>query len=356
MDEHDDGLVETVDREAEKGRFPFYDRARSQNLAPLWRVLHGLVTAEPKHDAVPAIWRYEDVRPFLMETCEIISTEESERRVMVLENPGLPGQSRITQSLFCGLQTILPGEIAPAHRHVAAALRFIVEGDNAYTAIDGERTMMQPGDFVITPSWTWHDHGNESDGPMVWIDGLDMHIVNLLGASFRELHPDKIFPTNRPSGTSTAIAGSNMLPEGYDRRSQTSPIFSYPYAITRESLFQLSRVQDPDPCHAFKLNYINPVTGGAAMPTISTAMQLIPKGFVSVPYRSTAGTVFAVVEGRGQVTIGTECFAFAPKDIFVVPSWLPFTVAAAEDSTIFSFSDRIVQEKLDIFREHRGDA
>src|SRR3546814_8508042 len=122
---HDDGLVETVDREAGKGRFEFYDRARAQNLAPLWRVLHGLVTAEPKHGAVPARWRYEDVRPFLMETCTLISTEESERRVLVLENPGLPGQSRITQSLFCGLQTILPGEVAPAHRHVASALRFI---------------------------------------------------------------------------------------------------------------------------------------------------------------------------------------------------------------------------------------
>lgn len=356
MDMHDDGLVETVDREAEKGRFEFYDRARAQNLAPLWRVLHGLVTAEPKTGAVPAIWRYEEVRPFLMETCDLISTEESERRVLVLENPGLPGQSRITQSLFCGLQTILPGEIAPAHRHIASALRFIVEGRDAYTAIDGERTIMHPGDFVITPSWTWHDHGNESDGPMVWIDGLDMHIVNLLGASFRENYPGKTFPTNRPTGTSQAIAGSNMLPEGYERRSQTSPLFSYPYAVARDSLEQLRRVEDPDRCHAHKLNYINPVTGGSAMPTISTAIQLFPKGFTTDAYQSTAGTIFAVVEGSGEVTIAGEKFLFAPKDIFVVPSWCPFTIRAAEDSTIFTYSDRIVQEKLDLFREQRGEA
>ena len=158
-------------------------------------MLHGLVTAVPAPRCVPAHWRYADVRPYVMEACGLISTEEAERRVMVLENPGLPGQSRITQSLFCGLQIILPGEVAPAHRHVASALRFIIEGKDAYTAVGGERTMMQPGDFVITPSMTWHDHGNLGDAPMVWLDGLDMHIVNLFDASFREGYPGKVHPT-----------------------------------------------------------------------------------------------------------------------------------------------------------------
>lgn len=124
-----------------------------------------------------------------------IGTEEAERRVLVLENPGLAGQSKITPSLFCGLQIILPGEIAPAHKHVASALRFIVEGSGAYSAIAGEKTMMEVGDFVITPSMTWHDHGNESDAPMVWIDGLDMHMVNLFSASFRENYPGAVHPT-----------------------------------------------------------------------------------------------------------------------------------------------------------------
>lgn len=148
----DDGMVKTVDRTAELGRADFYDRARDVNLAPLWRVLHGLVTETPKAAALPAHFAYDRVRPYLMEACDLIGTEEAERRVMVLENPGLPGQSKITTSLFCGLQIILPGEIAPAHRHVASALRFIVEGKDAYSAIGGEKTMMEVGDFVITPS------------------------------------------------------------------------------------------------------------------------------------------------------------------------------------------------------------
>ena len=116
-----DGLVETVDLAAEAGRFGFYGRAARHSLAPLWRVLGGLVTETPRVTAVPAHWSYAEVRPYLIEACDLISTEEAERRVLVLENPGLAGQSRITPSLFAGLQIILPGEIAPAHRHVASA-------------------------------------------------------------------------------------------------------------------------------------------------------------------------------------------------------------------------------------------
>lgn len=351
----DDGFVDTVDRAAEAGRTPFYDRARNQSLAPLWRVLGGLVAEEPKSPAVPAFWAYGDVRPYLIEACDIISTEEAERRVLVLENPGLPGQSRITPSLFCGYQIILPGEIAPAHRHVASALRFILEGDNAYTAVAGERTMMEPGDFVITPSWTWHDHGSESDGPMVWIDGLDMHIVNLFSASFREGYPGQTHPVARPEGSAMAEAGYNLLPVDFEPTSQTSPIFNYPYRRTREALDRVSRVRAPDACHGFKMHYINPVNGQTAMPTITAAMQLLPKGFSSQPYRSTAGTVFSVVEGKGAVTVGDKRFVLGPKDLFVVPSWYPYRIEAETDLIIFSYSDRVVQEKLDLFRESRGN-
>jgi gentisate 1,2-dioxygenase len=351
-----DGLVETVDRVAELGRAEFYERASRESLAPLWRVLNGLVTVEPKSDAIPAHFSYQQVRPYLMEACDLIGTQEAERRVLVLENPGLAGQSKITPSLFCGLQIILPGEIAPAHRHVASALRFIMEGRDAYSAIAGEKTMMEEGDFVITPSMTWHDHGNESDGPMVWMDGLDMHIVNLLSCSFREAYPGKVHPTLKPQGGTLAEVGYNMVPEGYSHGSQTSPIFSYSYRRTREALDRISRFREVDACHGFRLNYINPLTGGPAMPTLTTAMRLLPKGFVTAPYRSTAGTVFSLVEGRARVRVGDRHFTIAPRDIFVVPSWHEVVFEADEDAVIFSYSDQIVQEKLDLFRELRGPA
>ena len=129
---------------------------------------------------MPALWKYRDVRPYLMESGELISAEEAERRVLVLENPGMRGASSITHSLYAGLQLILPGEIAPSHRHIQSALRFVIEGNGAYTAVDGERVTMHPGDFIITPSWTWHDHGNPGTEPVVWLDGLDVPMVVLL--------------------------------------------------------------------------------------------------------------------------------------------------------------------------------
>lgn len=351
-----EGIVPTVDLAAEEGRKDFYARAKQEHLAPLWRVLHGLVTEKPVTRAQPAIWHYKDIRPYLMEACELIGAAEAERRVMVLENPGLLGQSRITQSLFAGLQVILPGEIAPAHRHTASALRFIVEGRKAFTAVAGERTFMEPGDFVITPSWTWHDHGHEGEGPMVWLDGLDMHVVNMLGASFREDLGGKAHKLERPEGAAPAEFGNNLVPVDSTHRSQTSPIFNYPYRRSRESLDSLSRTRGPDPCHAYKMKYINPLHGGWAMPTISTWLQLLPKGFKTAPYRSTDSAVFTVVEGRGRSTIGGERFAWGPHDIFVAPSWLAHKHEASEDAVLFIYSDRVIQEKLDLWRESREKA
>jgi len=348
------GIVASVDLEAEQGRGEFYGRAREQSLTPLWRVLHGLVTEVPKPGCAPHLWRYAQVRPYLMEACELISAKEAERRVLVLENPALPGQSRITQSMFGGLQIILPGEVAPPHRHIASALRFIIEGHDAYTAVAGERTTMHPGDFVITPSWTWHDHGNESDAPMVWLDGLDMHIVNLMGASFREGYAGERHPLTRPEGAAWAEAGTNLLPVGHVCASQTSPIFNYPYDRTREALDRLARFREIDPWHGHKMRYINPVTGGWAMPTIATWMQLLPRGFGSRAYRSTDSTIFVVVEGQGRSRVGDFDFEWGPHDIFVVPSWVAVQHVAGSDAVLFSYSDRAVQEKLDLLREEKS--
>ena len=153
-----------IDQAVMQQRRAYYERIGTRKMAPLWEVLHALVIPQPKSACMPAIWHYADIRDDIMEAGRLITAKEAERRVLILENPGMPGQSRITTSLYAGLQLILPGEVAPAHRHTQSALRFIVEGDGAYTAVDGEKTIMHEGDFVITPSWTWHDHGNDSDG------------------------------------------------------------------------------------------------------------------------------------------------------------------------------------------------
>ena len=326
------------------------------NLAPLWERLHALVTAEPVSPVQPAIWHYREVRPHLMRAGELISAEEATRRVLILENPGLKGQTSITHSLFAGLQLILPGEVAPAHRPTQSALRFIIEGEGAYTAVDGERTTMHPGDFVITPSWTWHDHGNPSSAPMVWLDGLDIPIVRLLDASFAEPGDRAMQAVTRPEGDNEARFANNLLPVDWRPAVKTSPVFNYPYSRSRASLEVMSRNGEPDPCHGHKLRYVNPATGDFAMPTIAAFIQLLPAGFATRPYRSTDATVFVAVEGEGQTRIGDQLFEWQAHDIFVVPSWAPVSHQAAREAVLFSYSDRPVQEKLGLWREQRGNA
>jgi gentisate 1,2-dioxygenase len=337
-------------------RQQFYDRIAPANLAPLWEQLHSLVTSAPVPKCLPTVWRYRDVRPFLMQSGSLITAQEATRRVLMLMNPGLGGQASITGSLFAGLQLIMPGEVAPAHRHTQSALRFIIEGHGAYTAVDGERTLMEPGDFVITPSWTWHDHGNDTSEPMVWLDGLDVQIVNLLNASFAEGYPDDTQPISRPEGDSFARYGNNLLPIDWKPKTKTSPVFNYPYGRTREALAALQQNGAPDPYHGHKLRYVNPASGEAAMPTIATFVQLLPAGFASLPYRATDGTVFVCVEGEGETRVGDTVLSWEPHDIFVVPSWASHTHHPRAESVLFSFSDRAVQEKLGLWREARGNA
>ena len=339
------------------------------NLTPLWEVLHALVPLQPSSPCIPALWKYEQIKPFLKRAGEVISAEEAVRRVLILENPALRGQSAITQSLYAGLQLILPGEIAPSHRHTQSALRFIVEGSGAYTAVNGERTTMHPGDFIITPSWTWHDHGhpgrgpsdshgNEAAEPVVWLDGLDIPMIRFFDAGFAENNAVKSQAVTRPEGASFARYGHNMAPvRGDAPYGATSPIFSYPFARSREALHQLERDAPPDAWDGVKLRYINPATGGSPMPTMATFMQRLPAGFSGRAWRQTDGAVYSVVEGSGIAYIespaGPVRFEFEARDHFVVPSWQAVRLQSAQGCVLFSFSDRPVHQALGIHREER---
>ncbi len=336
-------------------RQAFYDRIAAHGLAPLWESLHQLVTRSPATRAVPAYWDYDNVvRPHLMEAADLITAKEAERRVLILKNPGLAGDAAITGTLFSGLQLIMPGEVAPAHRHTQAALRFIIEGHHAYTAVEGERTMMEPGDFVITPSWTWHDHGNETAAPMVWLDGLDIPMIRFFGAGFAEPSNAESQAEARPPGDSSARYGANMLPVDWRPKRLSSPMFSYPYARSREALAALARNGAPDACHGHKMRYVNPATGDHAMPTIGAFLQLLPAGFDTEDYRATDGTVYVAVEGEGETVVGETVIRWKPRDIFVVPGWHHHRHRAGSEAVLFSFSDRPVQEKLGLWREERG--
>jgi gentisate 1,2-dioxygenase len=335
-------------------REAFYRRISAENLAPLWEVLGDLVPPSPRSACQPAFWSYEAVRPWVIESGSLISAREATRRVLVLENPGLPGESRITTSLYAGLQLLLPGEVAPAHRHTQSALRFVLEGRGAFTTVEGEPAYMERGDLVLTPSWTWHDHGSEGGEPTIWLDGLDIPVHSFLGTAFREDLGAAAQQPSRPPGDVLARFGANLVPVDHRPEARACPLFVYPYARTREALARMSAGGPADACHGFKLRYVNPTTGDHVLPTIAAFVQLLPKGFRSAWYHSTDATVFVPIEGSGRSTVGDRAFDWRPRDVFVVPSWAPVRHEALEESVVFSFSDRAIQEKLGAWREERG--
>lgn len=330
----------------------YYQDLVSQHLAPLWVSLSHLVPEEPTPTAQAFAWSFADVLPRLLEAGELIAAEQAERRVLVLENPSLAGQSRITDTLYAGLQLILPGEVAPAHRHTQSALRFAMHGHGAYTAVNGERVAMAPGDFIITPAWTWHDHGSNADGPVVWLDGLDVPLVSFLHAGFREKHEEAAQDLHRAEGESLLRYGSGVLRPD-DAKTATSPLFKYSYERTREALALIARHEEVDPHRGYEVCYVNPTTGDAAMPTIGASMRLLPKGCSTRPYRSTDGAVLVCVEGQLRVTVEGQVFSLVPQDVLAVPGWHLHHIEAEHESVFFSFSDAPVHQKLALWREDR---
>jgi gentisate 1,2-dioxygenase len=317
-------------RDTQAQREDFYQRIGPSHLAPLWTRLKSLVPAAPTPIGVAHQWRYADVRPFVLESAEHISAAEAERRVLILENPALTGTSQITSTLYAGLQLIMPGEVAPVHRHTQSALRFIVEGSGAHTTVDGDKIVMEPGDFVITPAWRWHEHGHAASGPMVWLDGLDIPMAAHFNSTFRE---------DDAAWQAPAVPYEGLL--------------HFPYVRAREALQRLASDGAPDIHLGHVMRYANPRDGGWAMPTMATMIRLLPGGLATRPYRSSDSMIFAAVEGRGRIQVGDAAFDMAPHDIVVVPGWMTYSLEAAGDWVLFSFSDRVAQEKLGFFREQR---
>lgn len=334
-----------------------YGQMQEKHLYPLWEVLSALVTPEPVTPIQSQKWAYADVRDYLMRAGDLISAHDAERRVLILENPGSPGSSGITSSLYAGLQLILPGEVAPCHRHSQCALRFVMEGDGAFTAIDGEKAIMRPFDLILTPNWQWHDHGNTTDRPMIWLDGLDIPTIRHFDASFAEKLGEDAHPETLPAGDTAKRYGRNLRPirgSTQDRRPGDLPIFHYPHTEWSDSLAALAAHEKPDAHLGHALQFVNPATGRSIMPTIDAHVRLLPRGFETRPRKSSDGTVMVVVEGSGFARVGGVDHTLSQGDILVVPSWHELELQAASDLTLFAYSDRAAQEALGIYREQKS--
>jgi gentisate 1,2-dioxygenase len=333
----------------------YYARLEEQSAGALWTVANDIEPWEPKSRSTPTLWSYEALRPLVLEAAELVSPQDAGRRVVWLANPTRRDVTAAVGWLFSGLQIMLPGEWAPAHRHAASALRFIIEGKGAYTVVDGERAELGAKDFVITPSGTWHDHGNEGDEvPAIWQDGLDIPLVNTLEANTYEVHSDGRQTAEGALNRSTdSYVAPGLLPDTrWDRR--YSPLLKYPFARSYEALQSLARAQEPSPYDGTLLRFTNPVTGGHVMATMGAQIQLLQPGEATRAHRHTGSSMYTVAKGRGHSIVGGQRFDWQENDIFCVPSWALHEHANdsdGEDAVLFSFNDLPTIESLGLYIE-----
>jgi gentisate 1,2-dioxygenase len=326
----------------------FYEEVKRIHGRALWQT-QGTALKPP---TVPYLWKYADFRPLLFRAAEIVPIELAERRVLVMANPGITRDWQASNSLLANLQIIKPGEVARSHRHSASALRLVIEGTGAYTAVDGEKTYMDPGDFVTTPNWTWHDHGNEGDVAMIWLDGLDVPFVQNVEALFYELYEEEKFPLAKPDDLSLRLYGGGSLrPTWVQHDGIHSPLLNYKFEQVYPSLKHVGERSDGSPFDGISVEYTNPLTGGPAIASIACFVALLRPGQHTKAHRHTGGTIYHVIKGNGHSIIDGRRYDWDEKDTFVVPSWTFHEHEAEQEAVLFSYSESPVLQGVGLYRE-----
>lgn len=304
-----------------------FDEAVGEHAEPLWPVLSVLSTREPAPKAVPHVWPYARLRQFCERASRLVGTADAERRVFMLVNPALKAP-HTTDTLFAGLQTILPGEVARAHRHTAFALRFVIEGDGAFTAVEGEKIVMARGDVILTPNWEWHDHGNEGTGPVIWLDGLDFPLWSALPILFTEKFAREQYPAR--------------LSEGLSNR-------RFPWSEMQARL-------DAAPGPVAELRYRNRTDGGEISATVGASALRLAAGASTVPLRETTSAIYHVFEGAGTSSVGERVLEWKRGDTFAVPAWhLARHVAGGSGTAyLFRYDDRPLVDAVGAYRADQG--
>lgn len=330
------------------------------NLGPLWEAIPEVMNKNPEPQTEAYLWTGEMLEKKLTEATEIFTPERGgERRAIYLQNPGLKyrkpwGHMSTTQTLYVAVQLLLPGEEAPSHRHSQSALRFITNGEGAYTIVQGERIFMEEGDFLITPKNLWHGHGHPGDKPMIWMDALDIPTIYNIGATFFEPYEDGLQQPNVPDNFSEKRYRGGMVRPVGDDKYDVAPLANYKWNRTVDAIKGLMEF-DPDPNHGYAVEYINPTTGKSANPTMGTRMQYLPKGFKTKALRHTHSTIYHAFRGSGETIINGVRFEWKKGDYFIVPNWAWYEHHAAEDSYLFSVNDIPIMERFDVERVEQYD-
>ena len=325
-----------------------------QNLVPLWPSLRAVLPPDkPQPRTRATAWFYQAIKPLLLQAGELTPIEKAERRVLVLANPG-HGLKKMQASaaMYLGMQLLLPGELAPAHRHTPNAVRMVVEGEGAWTLVDGEKCPMRRGDLILTPTGLWHEHGHDGDQPVVWLDVLDLPLVYYMEASYHLEGPSQSVKSGQGAN---AYARGGLVPTPvFERGDKAYPMLRYPWAEARAALQLLAA--DTSNVEAVQLTYVNPETGGHAQNILGFyALMLRPGQTLRLPVRSPA-MVFHVIEGGAQVTVEEQSFTLAEADTCCAPGYSAVSLSnssADQPAFIFIADESPLHRKLGVF-ENRG--
>ncbi len=344
-------------------------------LVPLWTEIGDLMPAHPRSRAVPHLWRWGNLRRLAEQAGEIVPVGRGgERRAIALANPSLGGRPFATPTLWAAIQYLMPGEDAPEHRHTQHAFRFVVEGEGVWTVVGGtgptgigDAVPMRRGDFLPQAGWNWHAHHNATGEPMAWIDGLDIPFQYLTESQFFEFGRDEISDAERATpqrSRSERLWGHpGLRPLSVGATAPGSPLLSYKWEFTDRALSDQLAIEAEgyggtvEPGHA-AVRFADPATGGDALPTIRAEMHRVARGTETAPVRETGSSVYQVFDGSGTVTVGETSWTVSRGDLFVVPSWEPFSARSEAGSTdsdsgaldLFRFSDAPVFEALQLHR------
>lgn len=301
---------------------------RKHSAEPLWTQMKKLNPPLPNPEAVPFVWTYKEIRPNLLRAGVMVTEKQAERRVLMLVNPNKEPPFT-TDTIYAGLQLVMPNETAPAHRHTAFAMRFIIEGEGGFTAVHGRRVNMKRGDVILTPTWNWHDHGKDGSGPMIWLDGLDLPNFVHFPVHFVEHYTAPRYPAE-------------------DVDSNNSPIV-FPWA---KMLAKLNTVEEK----WVSVPYLR-ADGAEVSRILGGSAERLDAGHASPPVRETASSVYHVVEGSGYTEIGDKKLSWERGDTFCIPSWHPYQHFASGDETVYlyRFDDKPMMKALGFYRDETTD-
>ncbi len=330
----------------------YRDQLTEENLVPLWPTLRALLPPDvPARKTQPVHWSYARAKPLLLQAGALAPIEKAERRVLVLANPGRGLEKmQATPAIYLGLQLLLPGEIAPAHRHTPNAIRVIVEGNGAYTTVAGEKIHMERGDLILTPTGLWHEHGQPRHKPVIWLDVLDLPLVSYTETSY---HVEGATQTLRPGQAKNAYGRGGLAPAPFFRRSQSDyPMLHYPWAETRAALLQYA--DDDSGVEAVQLAYINPETGRAPENILGFyALLLRPGQTLRLPARSPAA-IWHVVEGGASLMVMGKTFDLVESDTAATPGYEAVTLCNKfpdQPAFLFIADEAPLHQKLGVYEE-----